>query len=87
VFGDQTVAATPIPATPNTARDALLNPERSDSPVPHLDINPPDISRTKSQSPPPHRNGGVSGLFKGLFKGKSEEEGGNYRRLDDGDDV
>jgi len=87
VFGDQTVAATPIPATPNTARDTLLNPERSDSPVPHLDINPPGVSRGKSQSPPPHRNGGVSGLFKGFFKGKSEEEGGNYRRLDDGDDV
>jgi len=86
VFGDQTVTATPAPATPRTARDSLLNPERSDSPVPPLDINPPDVS--KSQSPPPQKNGGgVSSLFKGLFKGKSESEGGNYRRLDDGDDV
>ncbi|KAF8242263.1 general substrate transporter [Wilcoxina mikolae CBS 423.85] len=83
VFGDQTVAATPA-----TARMSLLHPSRSGSPVPSLDINPPEIGKPRSPPPQPTKTGGgVAGLFKGMFGKKSETEGGNYRRLDEGDDV
>lgn len=76
VFGDQTTAA-----TPSTVRDPLLQPSRIDSPVPSLYINPGDADAIK-------RGGnGVSEIFTGLFRGKSMDEGGDYRRLDEGDDV
>ncbi|KAI5787090.1 general substrate transporter [Geopyxis carbonaria] len=82
VFGDQTVAPTPA-----TARASLIS--RSGSPVPSLDISPPDVDALKSRAPPSTtKSSGVTGMFKNLFQRKSDNEsGGNYRRLDDGDDV
>lgn len=82
VFGDQSVAPTPASA------HASLLPDRSDSPIPPLNIDPPEISARKSRSPPGAPSaGGVSGLFRGMFRKKTDNEGGNYRRLDEGDDV
>lgn len=83
MFGDQTVAATPA-----TSRASLLHLSRSGSPVPSLDINPPEV--TKPRSPPlapqqqQQQQGGVASLFRGIFGRKSEPI---YRRLDEGDDV
>lgn len=82
IFGDQTVVATPA-----TARQSLLHPSRTGSPVPSLDIGRSDGKRT----PPTYRKrggGGLGGWLKGVLSGKTENEsGGHYRQLDEGDDV
>lgn len=83
IFGDQTVVATPA-----TARDSLLHPSRTGSPVPSLDIGRSDAKRTPSPVYRSRGGSGIGGWIKGVFGGKSENEtGGNYRRLDEGDDV
>jgi len=50
VFGDQTVAATPA-----TSRASLLHLSRSGSPVPSLDINPPEVTKPRSPPLPPQQ--------------------------------
>lgn len=83
VFGDQTVVATPA-----TAHASLLHDGRPDSPVPslHLDANPPEPS--KPRAPPQKEPKQGSGLLSRIFRRKPDNEsGGQYRRLDEGDDV
>lgn len=85
VFGDQTV-----PATPATARDALLS--GSQSPVPSMDLNrassPSGIKQRRSTRADARREGGVGGMFRAMFKKQKENDsGGNYRQLGDDDDV
>lgn len=82
VFGDQSVAPTPA-----SAHASLLPPGRTGSPVSSLHINPPEMGTPRQRSPPRQKEGGVAGLFKGMFGKKNEDQGGSYRRLDEGDDV
>jgi len=80
IFGDQTAAPTPA-----TARQSLLHPSRSGSPVPSLDLGSADSK--KSRSAGRLENRGITGWFSGLFAKSEYEAGGNYRRLDEGDEV
>lgn len=80
IFGDQTVAPTPA-----SARQSLLHPSRSGSPVPSLDLGSADSK--KSRSAGRSKNRGITGWFSGLFAKSEYEAGGNYRRLDEGDEV
>lgn len=83
IFGDQTVVATPA-----TARQSLLHPSRTGSPVPSLDIARSDGKRSPSPAFRKRGKAGWGGWIRGIFGGKTENEsGGNYRRLDEGDDV
>lgn len=83
IFGDQSVVATPA-----TAQQSLLHPSRTGSPVPSLDITRSDGKRSSSPTYRKHTGVRWGGWVKGIFGGKTENEsGGNYRRLDEGDDV
>lgn len=83
IFGDQTVVATPA-----TARQSLLHPSRTGSPVPSLDITRSDRKRSPSPAFSDQKGTGWGDWVRGFFGGKTENEsGGNYRRLDEGDDV
>lgn len=80
IFGDQSVVATPA-----TAQQSLLHPSRTGSPVPSLDIARSDGKRSTHRK---QDGTGWGNWIKGIFGGKAEDEsGGNYRRLDEGDDV
>ncbi|PWW74798.1 general substrate transporter [Tuber magnatum] len=81
IFGDQTVAP-----TPTTARQSLLHPSRSGSPVPSLDIGSADSKRSRSAGRS-RNNQGITRWFGGFFAKSEYESGGNYRRLDEGDEV
>lgn len=83
IFGDKTVTATPA-----TARQSLLHPSRTGSPVPSLDITRSDGKQSSSLAYRRQDGVGWGGWVKGMLGGKTENEsGGNYRRLDEGDDV
>lgn len=82
IFGDQTVAA-----TPETARQSLLHPSRAGSPLPSLDIARSDGKRSSSPTYRGQDGTGWRDWVKEIFGGKTENESGNYRRLDEGDDV
>ncbi|KAL7274503.1 Ribulose bisphosphate carboxylase large chain [Rhizina undulata] len=89
IFGDQNI--TPPPSTIHQAL-RHRHPNRSESPVPSLDINHADVDVRKTGSSTRYRkqDGNVfGGWFKGFFGGKSHSggSGGHYRRLDEGDDV
>lgn len=83
VFGDQTIAPTPS----TTHARSLFGESRAQSPEPPaFDINPPTPGSIRTRKS--GGGGGVAGMFKDLFGGgKKESEGGEYRRLDDGDDA
>ncbi|CUS11497.1 unnamed protein product [Tuber aestivum] len=81
IFGDQTVAP-----TPTTARQSLLHPSRGGSPAPSFDFETADSKRSGSASRSKN-NQGVAGWFGGFFAKSEYESGGNYRRLDEGDEV
>lgn len=83
IFGDQSVVATPA-----TARQSLLHPSRTGSPVPSLDIARSDGKRSSSPTYRKDTEAGWGGWVMRMFGRKTEgEAGGNYRRLDEGDDV